>query len=58
MDEYDSLSTEFSIYWDDLTPQCQNALFGFLGGENGNYDVIPLVTLTKSDEDETLPNEN
>lgn len=58
MDDYDSLATEFSIYWDDLTPQCQNALFGFLGGENGNYDVIPLLTLRKPEEGEIQLDEN
>lgn len=37
----------FEIYWNDLTPECQARLFEFLGGENGNYDVFPIVTLEK-----------
>ena len=40
----------FEIYWDDLTPECQQGLMDFLGGDNGNYDVIPLVTLTNEED--------
>ena len=41
----------FDIFWDDLTEECQNRLFEFLGGENGNMDVFPIVRLVK-DTDE------
>jgi len=43
----------FELYWDDLTEECQSRLFDFLGGENGNYDIIPLATL----ETETYEND-
>lgn len=39
----------FEIYWDDLTKECQERLFDFLGGENGNYDVFPIATIESSD---------
>ena len=42
----------FEIYWDDLTPECQNRLKEFLGGDNGNYDVFPIATLSNDEEDE------
>lgn len=42
----------FEIYFQDLTPDKQQKLFEFLGGENGNYDVIPLATLEEYDEDD------
>ena len=35
----------FEFYWQDLTPECQERLKAFLGGENGNYDVFPFATL-------------
>ena len=35
----------FEFFWDDLTEECQKRLYKFLGGENGNYDVIPFATL-------------
>lgn len=41
----------FEIYFEDLTPDKQQELIEFLGGENGNYDVIPLVTLEIEDDD-------
>lgn len=40
----------FEIYWDDLTEECQRRLEEFLGGENGNYDVLPLATLKIEEE--------
>ena len=40
----------FDIFWKDLTPECQERLKKFLGGNNGNYDVFPLVTLQEQDE--------
>ena len=32
------------IYWKDLTPEKQKELLD-AWGENGNYDVIPIVSL-------------
>lgn len=41
------------IYWDDLTFEKQQEIFEALGGENGNYDVFPIITLEfQDDEDE------
>lgn len=40
----------FEIYFEDLTPDKQQELIEFLGGENGNYDVIPLATLEVDDD--------
>lgn len=36
---------QFEIYWDDLTPECQQRLYEWLGGENGNFDVMPICTI-------------
>ena len=33
------------IYWNDLTPEKQQELFEALGGEDGNYDVFPIVEI-------------
>ena len=41
----------FEIYWDDLTQECQERLYDFLGGCNGNYDVIPLVEFEEEEEE-------
>ena len=38
------------IYWNDLTPEKQQELFEALGGEDGNYDVFPIVTLDFEDK--------
>jgi len=38
---------EFKIYWKNLTEETQKELFKFLGEENGNYDIFPLITLEK-----------
>lgn len=40
----------FEIYFQDLTPDKQQELIEFLGGDNGNYDVIPLATLEEDDD--------
>ena len=46
------MTKTFEIYWQDLTEECQKKLYEFLGGENGNYDVIPLAILGEEiDED-------
>ena len=42
----------FEIYWTDLMPDCQNKLFEFLGGENGNYDVFPIATICGEEAEE------
>ena len=39
------MTKNFEFYWQDLTPECQERFEEFLGGENGNYDVIPFATL-------------
>ena len=38
------------IYWNDLTPEKQQEIFEALGGEDGNYDVFPIVTLEFEDK--------
>ena len=38
------------IYWDDLLPSIQEALFEKLGRSNGNYDVFPMAEITLDDE--------
>lgn len=42
---------EIEIYWDDLTPGKQAEILEMLG-DNGNYDVIPIATLSIEDETE------
>lgn len=44
----------FEIYINDLTLEKQKELIEFLGGENGNYDVFPIVTLEQEEEEDTL----
>ena len=39
------------IYWQDLTPAKQREILQAFG-ENGNYDVFPIVTLDVPEEDE------
>ena len=38
------------IYLDDLTPEKQQEIFEALDGEDGNYDVFPIVTLEFEDK--------
>ena len=38
------------IYWNDLIPEKQQELFYFFFGEDGNYDVFPIVTLEFEDK--------
>ena len=38
------------IYWNDLTFEKQQELFEAFGGEDGNYDVFPIVTLEFEDK--------
>lgn len=42
---------EFEIVFDDLYADTKKQLVEFLGGENGNYDVVPLARI-ELDEDE------
>ena len=43
---------QFEIYIQDLKPEIQEELIEFLGGENGNYDVIPIVTIDQYEDNE------
>ena len=38
------------LYWDDLLPAVQKALFEELGHSNGNYDLQPFAEITLDDE--------
>ena len=38
------------IYWNDLTPEKQQEILEALGGEDGNFDVFPIVTLEFEDK--------
>lgn len=38
------------IYWNDLTPEKQQEILEALDGEDGNYDVFPIVTLEFEDK--------
>lgn len=42
------------FYFDDLNEDAQKRFIEFLGGENGNYDVIPFCVM----EDDELEEEN
>lgn len=37
------------IYWEDLTPACQQRILEEYG-DNCNFDVVPIVTLCDKDE--------
>jgi hypothetical protein len=41
----------FEIFFDDLNDDTKKQLVEFLGGENGNYDVVPLITIEMEVED-------
>ena len=45
---------EYEIYWDNLNKKTQKELLDLMG-ENGNYDVIPLATITFEMEQEEAP---
>ena len=36
---------QFEIYIDDLTPECRARFQEWLGGDNGNFDMIPICTI-------------
>ena len=39
------------LYWEDLTPEAQQKVLDFLG-DNGNFDVFPLCTITLEETEE------
>ena len=39
------------IYWNDLTPEKWQEILEALDGEDGNYDVFPIVTLEFDDKE-------
>ena len=41
---------KMEFFFNDLTEKKQKELVEFLGGENGNYDVIPFATLEVEEE--------
>lgn len=41
----------FELFFDDLNDDAKKRLVEFLGGDNGNYDVIPLVSIELDVED-------
>jgi hypothetical protein len=41
---------KFEIFIQDLTPEKQAELIELLGGENGNYDIIPLAIIEIEDD--------
>ena len=45
---------EMEIYFQDLTPEAQERLIAFLGGENGNYDVYPLAVIAIEEEEKEV----
>jgi hypothetical protein len=44
-------NNEAELFITDLKPEVQQKLIKFLGGDNGNYDVFPLITIPKGEED-------
>lgn len=40
------------IYLRDFKPEKQKELIKFLGGDIGNYDVFPITTLQKYDDED------
>lgn len=40
---------QIAIYWNDLTPKKQQELLKEFGGENGNYDTMPIATIDIED---------
>ena len=38
------------LYFQDLNPEAQQRLVDFLG-DNGNYDVFPIIVLKGEDEE-------
>ena len=42
---------EFSIVIGDLLPETRDELIEFLGGDNGNYDIIPIAVISEPEAD-------
>lgn len=40
----------FEIYIHDLKEDVQEELVEFLGGDNGNYDIYPIVTIVSPED--------
>ena len=36
---------KIELYWDDLTEKKKKEILEVTGGDNGNWDVIPIATL-------------
>ena len=47
------MTKTMEFYIQDLTPEKQAELIAFLGGDNGNYDVIPFATLEAEEEEDS-----
>ena len=45
---------KINIFWDNLTLEKQAELLEAFGGENGNYDIIPLATIEMEDTEDLL----
>ena len=45
------------LYWGDLLPSVQDQLYGELGNENGNYDVLPIAEVVLEDDSSRQKNE-
>lgn len=41
---------KIELFFYDLTPEAQKKVLKFLKGDNGNYDVIPIITLYNEGE--------
>ena len=41
------------LFWDDLAAETQTELLNLIG-DNGNYDIFPLVSLNISQDDEDI----
>jgi len=49
--EEEEIPEEFDIFIYDLKEEVQEKLIKFLGGNNGNYDVIPITTFYRDEEE-------
>ena len=44
-------ATLVDIFWEDLSAEAQTELFNLIG-DNGNYDVFPIVSINVSQEED------
>lgn len=51
LEEEEETATAFEIFIDDLLPDVKEKLIKFLG-DNGNYDVFPMVTIYREGDEE------